>query len=148
MTTIERWNPFQEIETMRNWMDRWMDNGFTRTTNNMPSTFSPAVDIVQTETGYELHANLPGYQPEEIEVKVDRDTVTLKAQHEEKVEKNEDNYIYRERRSGSFYRSLRLPETIDGEKVEAHIENGVLKLTLPRLAQAQSRKVEVKTLKQ
>jgi HSP20 family protein len=146
MTAIERWNPFQEIEAMRNWMDRWMDNGFPRTGSTI-TAFNPAVDIVQTENGYELHANLPGYKPEEIEVKVDRDTVTLKAQHEEKVEKNEDNYIYRERKSGSFYRSLRLPEAIDSEKVEAHIENGVLKLGLPRLAQAQSRKVEVKLAK-
>jgi HSP20 family protein len=142
MNAIERWNPFQELETMRNWMDRWFDEGFGR---NAPAMFTPAVDLVQTETGYELHANLPGFKPEEVDINVEKDTVTIKAKHEEQQEKTEKNYLYRERRSGTFYRSFRLPEVVDAEKAEAKIDNGVVVLTLPRLAQAQGRKLEIKT---
>jgi len=141
MNSLERWNPFQEIETMRNLMDRWFDEGVSR---SAPTLFSPAVDLIQTETGYELHTNLPGFKPEEVDINIDRDTVTIRAKHEDKQEKNEKNYLHRERRTGVFYRSLRLPEPIDSEKSNAEINHGVLVLTLPKLAQAQTRKLQVK----
>jgi HSP20 family protein len=142
MPAIERWNPFQELETMRSVMDRWVDRWTDENVNRITTTFSPAVDVLETENGYELHANLPGFKPEEVELSIDRDTVTLRAQHEEKEEKK--HFLYRERRFGSFYRSLRLPEPIDSEKAEARVDNGVVTVTLPRLAQTQSRKLEIK----
>ncbi|MEI7554606.1 Hsp20/alpha crystallin family protein [Candidatus Chlorohelix sp.] len=145
MNAIERWSPFQELETVRNNMykmfDRWFDEGF----EHSPSVFSPAVDLVQTEDGYELHANMPGYKPEEIEINIEGDMLTLRAKCEQSEEKKEKNYVYHERRSGSFYRSMRLPEPIDPEKTEAKMESGVLTLSLPRLAQKEVHKIEVKT---
>ncbi|NWJ45900.1 MAG: Hsp20/alpha crystallin family protein [Chloroflexi bacterium] len=144
MNAIERWNPFQELETMRENVykvfDRWFDEGFDRS----PVVFSPAIDLVQTENGYELHANMPGYKPEEIEINLEGDLLTLRAKHEESEEKKDKNYVYRERRSGSFYRSMRLPEPIDTTKAEAKMESGVLTLSLPRLGQKEVHKIEIK----
>lgn len=144
MRAIERWNPFQELETMRDWMDRWMgrDEDFFRPLS--ASMITPAVDLVETDKGYEMHASLPGFKPEEVDINLDKDMLTIKAQHEEKEEKKEKNYIYRERRSGSFYRTIRLPEQVDPEKVEAHVDKGILTVILPRLPQAQIHKIPVK----
>jgi HSP20 family molecular chaperone IbpA len=106
---------------------------------------SVALDVRETENGYELEASVPGFRPEEIEVNVDRDTVTIRGQSQATDEKREGkNYLYRERRSGAFVRSIRLPEPVDGEKVEAVLNNGVLLLQIPRLAQTQRRRVEVR----
>jgi HSP20 family protein len=144
MSAIQRWNPFQEMESMRSMMDRWFDDSFGRLgVAQGNQSYNPAVDLVQTENGYEVHANMPGYKPEEIDINVERDVVTLKAQHNEESEKKEANYIYRERRSGSFYRTFRLPDAVDADKAEAKMENGVLTLSLPRLAQTQTRKIQI-----
>jgi HSP20 family protein len=145
MNSIERWNPFAELESMRSNMnrmfDRWFDEGFERA----PAMFSPAVDLVEKEGGYELHANLPGFTDKEIDIQIEKDVVTIKAQHEEqKEEKKEGNFLYRERKLGSFYRSMRLPQLIDADKSEARMENGVLVLNLPKAPHPESRKIEVK----
>ncbi len=145
--SMERWNPFREIESMRQAMDRWMDErGF----NNL--SFSPgsqnlslAVDVHETETGYELTASLPGVKPEDVEISVNKDMVTIRGRTEQNEERQQGNYIYRERHAGSFQRSVRLPDPINSEQVEASLENGVLKLTLPRLQQASQRRIQVKS---
>jgi len=145
--SMERWNPFREIESMRQAMDRWMDErGF----NNL--SFSPgsqnlslAVDVHETENGYELTASLPGVKPEDVEISVNKDMVTIRGRTEQNEERQQGNYVYRERHAGSFQRTVRLPDQVNSEQVEASLENGVLKVTLPRLQQASQRRIQVKS---
>lgn len=143
---MERWNPFREIESMRQAMDRWMDErgfnnlGFSSNSQNL----SLAVDVHETENGYELTASLPGVKPEDVEISVNKDIVTVRGRTEQNEEGQQGNYIYRERHAGSFQRSVRLPDQVNSEQVEASLENGVLKVTLPRLQQATQRRIQVK----
>ncbi|MBN9389739.1 MAG: Hsp20/alpha crystallin family protein [Chloroflexi bacterium] len=147
--SMERWNPFREFESMRQAMDRWMDErGFNNlgfSSSNQPASTSLAVDVHETETGYELNASLPGVKPEDVEINVDKDMVTIRGRTEQKEERQQGNYIYRERHAGSFQRTLRLPDQINAEQVKASLEHGVLNVTLPRLQQTTQRRIQVKT---
>lgn len=97
------------------------------------------VDVVEEEGNLLVHASLPGLNPDDIEVSLEDSLLTIKGRTEEDLERKEDGYLLRERRSGSFYRSLRLPETIDADKADSHYENGVLTITFPKV---ESKKVK------
>jgi len=150
--SMDRWNPFREIGNMRQAVDRWRDDRFN---NSWPdpsaqaNALSVTLDIHETEAGYELEASLPGIKPEDVDIQVDRETVTLRGTTVSNEQAEEGrNYIYRERRSGNFFRTVRLPEAIDAEKVEATLDHGILKVQLPKLAQAQKHRVQVRSTTQ
>jgi HSP20 family protein len=106
----------------------------------------PAIDLVERDNAFELTAEMPGLDEKNIEVNVANGVLTVKGHKEEdKVEKKQDFHL-RERRFGSFVRSVRVPETVDADKIEAGFKNGVLKVTLPKKPEAQKpvRKIEVK----
>jgi len=107
---------------------------------------APAVDLVEKENAFELTAELPGLDEKNVEVKVANGVLTIKGEkQEDKEEKNKDFHM-RERRFGSFERALRIPETVDPDKIEASFKRGVLTVTLPKTAEAQKpvKKIEVK----
>jgi len=106
----------------------------------------PPVDFVERDNGFEVHADLPGMDEKDIEVKVAGGVLTIKGEkHEDKEEKKPDFHL-RERRFGSFLRSLRVPEGVDVDKIEATFKKGVLTVTLPKTAEAQkpTKTIEVK----
>lgn len=145
--SMERWNPFRELETMRQTMDRWFEDrglsNFGASTGSQVQSL--AVDLHETENGYELTTAMPGVKPENIEINVDRDMVTLRGRTEQNEERQQGNYIYRERHSGSYQRSIRLPEPVNSEQVEATMADGVLKVSLPRLQQTIQRRIKVRS---
>lgn len=142
--SMEHWNPFRDIDAMRRAMDRWIDDSFiSNYTGSSGQMASVAVDLHETDNGYELAASLPGVRPDDIDVTVNRDSVVLRGSVEQNTEQQQGNYIYRERHSGTFQRVVRLPQPVNTEQVQAILENGVLKLTLPRLQEAASRRVQV-----
>ncbi len=106
----------------------------------------PAVDFVETEKGYELTADLPGLDEKDVEVKIAGGVLTVKAETEEGKEETKKDFHLRERRFGSFERTLRMPEGVDTDKIEAHFKKGVLTVMLPKTAEAQKpvKKIEVK----
>ncbi|MDA9440207.1 molecular chaperone Hsp20 [Bradyrhizobium sp. CCBAU 51745] len=109
-------------------------------------TATPAVDVAETDKGYEITAELPGLDEKNIEVNVANGGLTIKGEKkEEKEEKNKDYYVS-ERRYGAFERYFALPEGVDASKIEATFKNGVLKVALPKTAEAQkpAQKIEVK----
>ena len=141
--SMDRWNPFRDMEMMRQNMDRWFDD---RMPGQAGSTqpLSVAVDLHETENGYELTASMPGMRAEDVDITINRDTVTLRGKSEHNNERQQGNYIYRERHSGSFQRTVRLPEAVNTDQAEATLEHGVLKLSLPRLQQTPSRRLQVR----
>jgi len=106
--------------------------------------FNPAVDIVEKENAYLVKAELPGLAPENIDVQVENDVLTVRG--ERKHESEEENAGYRrvERSYGSFARSFVLPKGTNPDAIDAQVENGVLTVTIPKAAAATPRKVEVK----
>jgi HSP20 family protein len=106
----------------------------------------PAVDFVEKDNAYEVHADLPGIDEKDIEVKVANGVLTIKGQKEEAKEEKKEDYHLRERHYGSCERALRVPDTVDTDKIAATFKKGVLTVTLPKSAEAQKlvKKIEVK----
>ena len=117
---------------------------FWRTEISWPK--APAVDVAETNNGYEVTAELPGMDESNIEVKLADDVLTIKGEKKEEKEEKKKDYYVSERRFGSFERSFTVPDGVDTGKIEANFKNGVLTITLPKSAQAQKseKKIEIK----
>jgi len=108
---------------------------------------APAVDIIETDDAYELHADLPGMEGKNIDVKIGKGGLTIKAEKQEEKEQKKKNYSVRERRLGSIERRFALPEGVDTERIEASFAQGVLTVKLPKKPEAikPEKKIQVKT---
>jgi HSP20 family protein len=103
----------------------------------------PSIDVTETDKEIVVAAELPGLERKDVEISVEGDTLTIRG--EKKVEKDEkDKHVVSERRYGVFLRAFQLPPGIDASKIDATMSNGVLKITIPRPAQPQAKKIEVK----
>jgi HSP20 family protein len=120
--------------------------GFRQLASNLKETAVPAVDVAESEKGYEITAELPGMDEKNIEVKLVNGTLTIKGEKQEEKEEKKKDYYLNERRFGSFERSFAVPESVDEAKIEAAFKKGVLTVTLPKKAEAQTpaKKIEVK----
>jgi HSP20 family protein len=107
-------------------------------------SFSPAVDIVEKDDVYLVSAEVPGLAPENIDVQVENDVLTVRGERKYQNEEERAGYRRVERSYGSFARSFVLPKGTKAEAVEARVEHGVLTVTIPKAPVATSRKVEVK----
>jgi len=132
---------------MRNAMDRLFEQGWGRFPALRGSEeFGPAslsLDVYETDGSYVVKAAVPGVDPEQLEISVDDDILSIKGSFEHKDESREENYLRRELRSGSFERTLRLPPTVDAEHADAEFERGMLKLTLPKKEEAKARSIKI-----
>jgi HSP20 family protein len=103
-----------------------------------------AVDVAEDENSYIVKASMPGVKPEDVEVTLQNHMLTIKGEAKEDKEFKEENYHVRERRYGSFMRSLSLPATVKAEKIEAKHEDGVLVVRLPKSEADKPKKIAVK----
>lgn len=143
-TTLSRWDPFAEL---RGSMDRVFDRRLRPTARTAYGAPSPSLNlnVSESEDGYSIEAAVPGVKPEDVEIKVKDNILTISGSFATREQDEGERYIRREISSGSFERSLRLGPTIDVDKVEASFENGLLSLTLPKRAEAKARMIEVAT---
>jgi HSP20 family protein len=146
--TLTRWDPFAEMTAMRSMMDRLFDQSFGRfpaLARNGEELGSATLGLDVYETGEDLvvKAAVPGIDPKDIDISVDDDILTIKGEFDQRDEVNEDGWLRRELRYGSFHRQLRLPPTVDAEKAQATFEHGVMKLTLPKKPEARSRSFKI-----
>ncbi len=107
---------------------------------------APRVDLSETETAYAIDAELPGLDAKEVEILLEGDRLTLKGEKKTALDEGDPNtgHYLRERSHGTFRRAFRLPDNVDRDAIEAGFDNGVLTITLPKLAE-HTRKVEIKT---
>jgi HSP20 family protein len=106
---------------------------------------TPSIDVTETDKEIEITAELPGLQEKDVQVQVADDILTIKGEKKAEKEEKDKNYRMFERSYGSFSRTLELPAGVDPDKIQASISNGVLKVTVPKPAPAQVRKVDVKS---
>ena len=122
-------------------------NGFFRTPlthRSVRKARIPAVDVAETDTAYQVKAELPGIRKEDLDVTVDDGVLTIKAEHNDNQEQTEYGQLIRQERSyEKFARSLRLGANVDEETITAEYRDGVLHITLPKAKEVQPRKVEV-----
>ena len=152
----EAWRPF---ESLRKEVDRLFEDfgddfwrrplrSLATLERSWPKKFpaNPAVDVTETDKAFEITAELPGMDEKNVEVSVANDGLTIRGEKNEETEEKKKDYYVSERRYGSFERYFGLPEGVDPDKIEATFKNGILKVTLPKTAEAQktAKKIDIK----
>lgn len=149
MTTLTRWDPLRESATLRTGMDRLFDEAFGRSLgisalghsrSARPTTLS--IDLYEDGTEFVITAAVPGIDPEDVEISVDDDLLTIKGESHSKAEEGA-TYHRRELRQGSFQRVLHLPPTVDAQGATAEFEHGLLKLTIPKRPESRSKSFKI-----
>jgi HSP20 family protein len=138
-TGLTRWRPFAELEDLRSRIDRMfseMENGETR-------RWRMALDVIERDDRYVLRADLPGIKPDDVKIEVEDDVLTVSAEHEESEEEKKDNYLRRERRYGSFSRSVTLPKGVTADQVEATCKDGVVEVGFPKPGKEERKAVTI-----
>jgi HSP20 family protein len=142
---IERYQPTSLLQQFNNEINRM----FTRDAGAFPALtggqWAPAVDIRETEDAYLIEAEVPGIDPKDIEVTLDKGVLTLKGERHHDAEKEDGSARYVERSYGNFVRRFSLPDTADEDNIEAKAEHGVLKLKLAKKAESTPRRIEVQS---
>lgn len=144
MANIVRFEPVREMVRMTDAMDRLFGNMYGHGWRDTELFDSPSVDLYQTENEIVVKASLPGMKAEDIQISVAGDVLTLRGETSSEEEVKEASYHIRERRSGSFARSIPLPAAVQSEKAKAEFENGVLTLTLPKAEEMRPKTISVK----
>jgi len=138
--TLTRWDPFAELDELRSRFDRMFDEW----SDGRERAWTPAIDVVREDGHLVVRADLPGIKPEEVKIEVENDILTISGEHEERTEaKDKDNYVRRERRYGSFSRSMALPAGVDSKKIKASTRNGVVEVTIPLPKEASKEPVRI-----
>ena len=138
---IQVWDPYRDMRQMERAMNR-MWRGFG-TWPVETEQWNIPIDVIQKADDIIVTASLPGVKPEEIEVMVEDNVLTLKAESSRETETQESGYLVRERSFGTFYRALRLPESVDIEKIHPIYENGVLTITMPKAEEKKRKQIKV-----
>ena len=109
------------------------------------TAFSPAIDLAENETEIVVRAEVPGCEPDEINIAVQDHMMTIKGERKGSSEEKKENYYHMERRQGSFRRDINLPAEINADKIEAKCRDGVLTITMPKSEKAQAQRIIVQT---
>jgi HSP20 family protein len=105
--------------------------------------WAPAIDVVREDGHLVVRAELPGIKPEEVKIEVEDDILTVSGEHEERDEEKGKQYVRRERRFGSFSRSMALPAGVDARKIKAKTRDGVVEVTIPLPSEAKPEAVRI-----
>jgi len=130
------------LPELRTEMDRLLSDFFEQGDGSVAS-FAPPTDVYETDGEYVVESELPGFSRDDIEVTLDQGTLTIRGSRETETERQTDEYHLRERAAGQFERSFRLPRSIDAEEVKARFDQGILRVEVPKAAEARSRKIDV-----
>jgi len=151
MANITRWNPMREMATMQNALDRLFDDTW-RTWSGVDESVmggNLALDVQEDDNSYTVTTALPGVDSDNINIRLHNDMLTIEGEIPEKeVEKDGKRSLLKERYYGRYSRSIRLPQPVNRDQVDASFDNGVLTLTLPKSPEAQPKTIQVKANKQ
>ncbi len=140
-TGLTRWEPFAELGELRSRLDRL----FGESLDAGARTWMPAIDVVRDNGNLVVRADIPGIKPEEVKIEVEDDILTVSGEHEERKDEKDkdDNFLRRERRYGSFVRSLALPAGVDANQIKAKTSDGVVEVTIPLPKEAKKETVTI-----
>ncbi len=139
-TELTEWRPFSDFAELRHRLDQ----AFRDLSDGVQHTWSPSVDLIRRDDALVLRADIPGIKPDDVKIEVEDNVLTVSGEHREETEEKEEHYMRRERRYGSFSRSMALPEGVTADDIGATTEDGVLEVTIPAPKAAEKQKVEVK----
>lgn len=143
---IAKYDPFREIRTLQDEVNRLFSNSFSTPTGRdeaMSGAWLPKVDIFENKENLVLEAELPGMTRDDFELSFENNTLTLKGERKFEKKDEGDNYHRVERAYGSFTRSFTLPNTVTVDGVTAEFNNGILHVALPKREETKARKIEI-----
>lgn len=142
---IVKYNPFRELRSMQDQMNRMLDMAWNREFGEelKEGVWQPPVDIYEDETSVIIKAEIPDVDQSDIEVKIENNTLTIRGERKHSSDVKKENYYRVERYFGQFQRSFSLPQSIDQEQVKAACNKGILTLTLPKKAEIKPKQISV-----
>ncbi len=140
--TLIRWQPFQEMETLRRQMDRMFDE-LASVNRDAPITWKPAIELQDTGDSLILRAQIPGIEAKDLDIRISREAVVITGERRYEKKAQEGGYVRSEFRYGNFQRVISLPVAIQNDRVQSEFKDGVLMLTLPKVMEARDRVVKL-----
>jgi HSP20 family protein len=146
MANITRYNPYGELVTLRDAMGRLFEDSFVSplTWRQLDGEMlNPAVDVHQTGDEIIVTASLPGLKADDVDITITGQTLAMRGEFKTDEKIDRDQYLYRERRYGTFHRQIELPVRVQGDAATATFENGVLTLKIPKAEEVKPRQIKV-----
>jgi len=144
MNHMIRWNRFRNTQNLQEQVNRLFESSFpAKGEASALTTWAPAVDIYETENELVIKADLPEVNEQELDVRVENNTLTISGERKFEDKVKEENYLRVERSYGSFSRSFSLPTTVNTEAIKAEYKNGVLTVELPKRAESKPKQVKI-----
>ncbi len=143
MNTLNRWEPFRNNAGLESQVNRIFNELFERPQESNLTAWAPAVDIVESAHELVVKADLPDIKPEELDIRVENNILTIRGERKFEKKVDEKNYLRVERSYGSFARSFSLANTVNSEAIKADYKDGVLTLTIPKREEAKPKQIKV-----
>ena len=144
MTNLNRWDPFNEMLTLREAMSQLFEDSVVAPSQlSRGPGFAPALDLSETEDSFVVEVALPGMKPEDVHVTFENNVLTIKGELRQEAEDKKRNYHRVERRYGSFQRTIGLPSTVKADAIRASLSNGILRLDIPKAEEVKPRRISV-----
>ena len=138
---LQRWYPFNELRQAHS--RHWRAFDIARVSGeNGTSKWAVPLDVIQDGDNIVVRASMPGIKPDDISITIENDVLTVKGESNGEVK--DGSYLMKERRSGTFHRALRLPDTIDVDNADTSYENGVVSITFPKVESKKVKRLELK----
>ena len=145
MSSVVRQDPWSLVPRLQDEINRLFGNATQNDSSSATATWVPAVDVHEYADRFELYVDVPGVDPEKVDLTLENGVLTLSGQRSEVLDKRKDEPLYQrsERGQGHFYRRFVIPNTVDSDKVNATGKNGVLTVTIPKQAKAMPRRIQI-----
>lgn len=144
MNTISRWDPSRSTSILQEQVNRLFQDTFRVSPDESSmTTWAPAVDILENENELILRADLPAINEQDLDIRVENNTLTIRGERKFEKEEKEENYLRVERSYGAFSRSFALPNTVNTDAIRAEYKNGVLSVQMPKRAEAKPKQVKI-----
>jgi HSP20 family protein len=140
--SLIRWNPYRNLAALPRDINRFF-NDLGGDFWNSDTVWSPAVDITETEDGFEVKAEIPGMKKEEIKINYEDDMLTLAGERNHETEENGKNFHRIERRYGKFERRFHLPKNMKADSIKANYKDGVLTVSIPKSEEAKPKEIAI-----
>lgn len=139
------WRPFKELSTLRDEMDMLWDRflGEWPPLEPVRRQWAPSLDVSETENNIVVKAEVPGLESKDIDISLTGGVLTIKGEKKQEKEEKDENYHRIERRYGTFTRTVRVPQEVQSDKIEATCKNGVLKITLAKSEEAKKKEIKI-----
>jgi len=143
MNTLNRWEPFRSNAGLESQVNQMFSELFGRSQESNLTTWAPAVDIFESEHELVVKADLPDVKPEDLDIRVENNILTIRGERKFEKKVDEKNYLRVERSYGCFARTFSLASTVNSEAIKADYKDGVLTLTIPKREEAKPKQIKV-----